>query len=67
MAMDRLAKSPIKQIVATNTIPNGDRIAPIRDKFVELCVSKLLGEAIHRIHHNQSVSALFARTAGAKR
>jgi len=67
MAMDRLAKSSIKQVVSTNTIPNGERIAPIRDKFVELSVSKLLGEAIHRIHHNQSVSALFARTAGAKR
>ncbi len=67
MAMQRLAASPISQIVCTDTIPSGDRIAPIKDKYVQLCVSKLLGEAIHRIHHNLSVSALFHRTAGAKR
>jgi ribose-phosphate pyrophosphokinase len=67
MAMERLSASPISQVVVTNTIPTGDRVAPIKDKLVELCVSKLLGEAIHRIHHNQSVSALFRRGAGPKR
>lgn len=67
MAMQRLAASPIGQVVVTDTIPCGDRVAPIRDKLVELSVAKLLGEAIHRIHHNQSVSALFRRTAGGKR
>lgn len=67
LAMERLAASPISQVVVTNTIPTGDRVAPIKDKLVELCVSKLLGEAIHRIHHNQSVSALFRRGAGPKR
>lgn len=67
LAMQRLAGSPISQVVVTNTIPTGDRVAPIKDKLVELCVSKLLGEAIHRIHHNQSVSALFRRGAGPKR
>ena len=43
------------------------RVDPIRPKLVELCVSALLGEAIHRIHHNLSVSALFKGTAGTKR
>lgn len=67
LAMERLAASPISRIVCTNTIPAGDRVAPIKSKFVELCVSELLGEAIHRIHHNQSVSALFRNHGGSKR
>ncbi|HYE01921.1 MAG TPA: ribose-phosphate pyrophosphokinase, partial [Phycisphaerales bacterium] len=67
LAMQRLLESPISRVVVTNTIPLGERVAPLRGKLVELCVSKLLAEAIHRIHHNQSVSALFQRTAGAKR
>jgi ribose-phosphate pyrophosphokinase len=67
MAMERLSSSAISRVICTNTIPTTDRIGPIRDKFVELCVAQLLGEAIHRIHHNQSVSALFRKTAGAKR
>jgi ribose-phosphate pyrophosphokinase len=65
--MERLAASPISQVVVTNTIPTGERVGPIKEKLVELCVSNLLGEAIHRIHHNQSVSALFQGTAGPKR
>jgi phosphoribosylpyrophosphate synthetase len=32
-----------------------------------LSVGPLLGEAIHRIHNNLSLSALFERTAGTKR
>lgn len=67
MAMQRLSSSPISSVIVTNTIPLGDRAEPIRPKLVELCVGPLLGEAIHRIHHNQSVSALFKKTAGTKR
>lgn len=67
MAMERLAGSSISRVVCTNTIPAGPRIDPIKDRYVELCIADLLGEAIHRIHHNMSVSALFRKTAGAKR
>lgn len=66
-AMERLADSPIERIVLTDTIPLGDRLAPIRDKVVELSVGDLLGDAIHNIHHNLSVSALFRKDAGSKR
>jgi len=61
LAMERLAESPIKRLVVTDTIPGGDRCKPIADKIVQLGVDRLLGEAIHRIHHNQSVSSLFRR------
>ncbi len=67
MAMERLADAPISKVVVTNTIPDGERTAPIKHKLVELDVGPLLGDAVHRIHHHQSVSALFNSTAGAKR
>ena len=67
MAIERLAESPIERLVVTDTIPCGQRCEPIRDKLVQLTVGPLLGEAIRRIHQNQSVSALFSRTAGMKR
>lgn len=67
MAMQRLKGSAISKIVSTNTIPSDGRLDPIRDRYVELCVAQLLADAIHRIHHNLSVSALFRNTAGAKR
>ena len=66
-AVERLLASPINKIVVTNSIPLPDRISPLKPKLVELCVGTLLGEAIHRIHSNQSVSALFRKTAGTKR
>ena len=36
-------------------------------KLEVLTVAPLLGEAIHRIHHDQSISALFRHAGGAKR
>lgn len=66
-AMERLIDSPISRIILTDTIPLGARIDPIRPKVVELSVGDLLGDAIHNIHHNLSVSALFRKDAGSKR
>ena len=67
MAPQRLADAPIDRFVVTNTIPSSSRLDPIKSRIVERCVSRLLGEAIHRIHHNQSVSALFRQNGGTKR
>lgn len=64
LAMERLAESPISKVVVTDTIPCGPRCKPIEPKLVELSVAELLGEAIHRIHHNQSVSSLFRTSNG---
>jgi ribose-phosphate pyrophosphokinase len=66
-AVERLLASPISKIVVCTTIPVAERCSPLRGKLVELCVGSLLGQAIHRIHNNQSVSALFEDTAGVKR
>ncbi len=67
LAMERLEDAPISQIIVTDTIPCGSRCAPIQDKLVELSVAELLGEAMHRIHHNMSLSSLFRPDGGSKR
>ncbi|MEX0655418.1 MAG: ribose-phosphate pyrophosphokinase, partial [Phycisphaeraceae bacterium] len=67
LAMERLSDAPISRVVVTDTIPCGARCAPIQDKLVELPIARLLGEAMHRIHHNQSVSSLFRPDGGGKR
>jgi ribose-phosphate pyrophosphokinase len=66
-AIKRLASPEIDRVFVTDTIPEGDRLGPIRDKVEVLSVAKLLADAIHHIHHNQSVSALFRGFAETKR
>jgi ribose-phosphate pyrophosphokinase len=60
-AMERLATADFTRLAVTDSIPIGDRCAAIMGRLSVLSVADLLGEAIHRIHHNQSVSALFRR------
>ena len=61
-AMERLADADFTQLAITDTIPDGPRIDPIRSRLKILSVAELLGEAIHRIHNNASVSALLKDT-----
>ncbi|TSA05704.1 MAG: ribose-phosphate pyrophosphokinase [Nitrospiraceae bacterium] len=57
-ALERLTASKLEEVVVTNTIPlNGkERTCP---KLRVLSVAPLLGEAIKRIHEEESVSSLF--------
>jgi ribose-phosphate pyrophosphokinase len=57
-AIERIATSAIERIIVTDTIPLRDN-ARACDKIVPLSVAKLLGEAVRRIHHEDSVSSLF--------
>ena len=56
MGIERLKKSPIKELVTTDSVPH-----PESGEFpmVVLTVAPLLGEAIRRIHSNSSVTSLF--------
>ena len=56
--MQRLATSDLEQLVVTDTIPLGTK-AQAWDRIKVLSVASLLGEAIKRIHCDDSVSSLF--------
>ena len=56
-ALTRLENAPIKEIIVTNTIPLDVDNLPAKIK--QLSVAPLLGEAISRIHDDESVSSLF--------
>jgi len=56
-APERIASSPVKEVVVTDTVPvaaNGKL-----NKVTVLPTASLLGEAIHRIHTGLSVGAMF--------
>ncbi len=57
-AIQRLNDSKIETLVVTNSIPLSEE-GKKSDKIIVLSVSKLLGEAIKRIHSEDSVSSLF--------
>ncbi len=56
-AIERLRKSPLKELIVTDTIPLAKEKAISKIKV--LSVASLLGEAIERIHCEKSVSVLF--------
>ena len=60
-AGERIASSPIKTVITTNTIPLNGELEK-NSKIKVLSVASLLGEAILRIHHETSVSSLFDST-----
>ncbi len=57
-AIERIKASPIEEVVVTNSIPlSADKRTAAR--ITVLTVAPLLGEAIRRIHDEESVSTLF--------
>ncbi|PYM96008.1 MAG: phosphoribosylpyrophosphate synthetase [Candidatus Rokuibacteriota bacterium] len=56
-AVERIGKSALEEIVVTNSVPvSGEKRAA---RVTVLSVAPLLGEAIRRIHDEESVSTLF--------
>jgi ribose-phosphate pyrophosphokinase len=57
-AIKRIEDSPLQEVIVTDTIPlTADGKAC--KKIKQLSVARLLGEAIKRIHHGDSISSLF--------
>eukprot|EP00123_Amoebidium_parasiticum_P012718 comp21533_c0_seq1/m.29963 comp21533_c0_seq1/g.29963 ORF comp21533_c0_seq1/g.29963 comp21533_c0_seq1/m.29963 type:complete len:340 (-) comp21533_c0_seq1:399-1418(-) len=56
-ALEQIAKSPIHEVVATNSIPQEANMAKC-SKLRVIDISPLLTEAVRRIHHGESLSFL---------
>ena len=56
-AIQRLEEAPVEEVIITNSIPLERNYIPA--KFTQLSIAPALGEAISRIHDNESVSSLF--------
>jgi ribose-phosphate pyrophosphokinase len=57
-ALERIAASPIREVIVTDTIPLPADAQT--DRITVLSVAPLFGEAIRRIHRGESVGALFS-------
>jgi ribose-phosphate pyrophosphokinase len=58
-AIELIEASPLTQVIVTNTIPLSEA-GRASGKIKLLSVARLLGEAVKRIHHGDSISSLFA-------
>ena len=58
-ALERIERSKLERVFATNTIPLAEKAAAT-GRFTVLSVAELFGEAIRRINEGSSVSSLFA-------
>src|SRR5512143_1166821 len=57
-ALQRIEESPLSQVVVTDTIPLAEAGKACK-KIRVVSVARLLGEAVKRIHHGDSISSLF--------
>jgi ribose-phosphate pyrophosphokinase len=57
-ALERLREAPIDEVAVTDTVPATKQIKGLNNIKV-LTVSSMLGEAIKRIHRDESVSSIF--------
>ncbi len=57
-ALDRIMASPIEELIITDTISVRPDVRAC-PKIKVLSVARLLGEAVKRIHHGDSISSLF--------
>ncbi|GIV24235.1 MAG: ribose-phosphate pyrophosphokinase [Bacteroidia bacterium] len=54
-AYERIATSPLAELIVTDTLPLRQGL----DKITVLSVASIFAQALHNIHHHESVSALF--------
>jgi ribose-phosphate pyrophosphokinase len=59
-AIERLSQSPIDEVFVTDTIPMKEAASGLKNLKV-LSVAPLIGEAMRRIHSNESISTMFEK------
>lgn len=59
-AIERLANAPIDEVFVTDTIPMKEAVGGLKNITV-LSVASLIGEAMRRIHSNESISTMFQK------
>jgi len=59
-AVERIQASPLQELIITDTIPPRPAVKAA-SKIKVLSVARLLGEAVKRIHHGDSISSLFIK------
>ena len=59
-AIERLANAPIDEVFVTDTIPMQEAVGVLENLKV-LSVASLIGEAMRRIHSNESISTMFQK------
>jgi ribose-phosphate pyrophosphokinase len=57
-AIERITASPIELLIITDTIPPRPEVRACA-KIEVYSVAKMVGEAVKRIHHGDSISSLF--------
>lgn len=57
-AIERIESSPLSQVMVSNTIPLRENAMGCK-KILVKSVSRLIGEAVKRVHHGDSISSLF--------
>jgi ribose-phosphate pyrophosphokinase len=57
-SIEKIDKSPIKQLIITNTVEN--QPVQFSNKIEVVSVASLFGEAIKRIHNRESISEMFS-------
>jgi len=59
-AIERLTEAPIDEVFVTDTIPIKEEVRNLKNLKV-LTVAPLIGEAMRRIHSNESISTMFQK------
>lgn len=57
-AVERIERAPLDEVIVTDTVPINSKCQALKNLKI-LSVAEVLGEAVRRIHMNQSVSSMF--------
>lgn len=60
-ACEKLTKSPLKEIIITDTVPEHVKCSAVKDKLTVLSVAHLFAEVINSVYNNLSIGEIFQK------